>query len=192
LISTRIGVVVSLLLSIAALALAIVAFMSTIRDDGPTTGRLVQTQITNEYDGAPLPFPVDDFFIGRGTDGVLHALYLYPPGYFGHVRACKVVWEETSIVAVPARTYGPGLFVDPCGGARFTRDGKLVAGPADRDLDYFATLAAVDGTLVDTRKLLCGAGIEPAATTPEADAATETPTPVPGTKTCERVTRDTP
>ncbi|MDP9237192.1 MAG: hypothetical protein M3P30_07330 [Chloroflexota bacterium] len=190
-ISTRIGVVVSLLLSIAALALAIVAFMSTIRDDGPTTGRLVQTQITNEYSGAPLAFPVDDFFIGRGTDGVLHALYQYAPGYFGHARGCKVVWEQTSIVAVPAGTYGPGLFVDPCGGARFTRDGKLVAGPADRDLDYFATTPAVDGTLVDTRKLLCGAGLEPAAT-PDADAATPTATPAPGTTTCDRVSRDTP
>jgi hypothetical protein len=191
LISTRIGVVVSLLLSIAALALAIVAFMSTVRNDGPTTGRLVQSQITNEYGGAPLAFPVDDFFIGRGTDGVLHALYQYPPGYFGHARACKIIWDETSIVAVPAGTYGPGLFVDPCGGARFTRDGKLVAGAADRDLDYFATSPAVDGTVGDTRRLRCGAAIASSAS-PDADVATATATPAPGTQTCARVSRDTP
>jgi hypothetical protein len=192
LIGTRTGVVVSLLMSIAALALGIVAFMSTIRNDGPTTGRLVQTQITNEYDGAPLVFPLDDFFIGKGTDGALHALYLYPPGYFGHARGCKIVWDAASIVGVPAGTFGPGLFVDPCGGARFTRDGKLVAGSAGRNLDYFATLPAVDGTLVDTRRLLCGSALEQPTATPEADAATVTPTRLPGSQTCERVTRDTP
>lgn len=191
-ISTRLGVVVALLLSIAALALAIVAFMSNVRNDGPETGRLVQSQVTNSYEGPPLPFPVDDFFIGRGSDGALHAFYQYPPGYFGHIRGCKLVWDPTAIVAVPAGTSGPGLFLDPCGGARFTRDGKLVAGPADRDLDYFATSAAVDGTVVDTRKLLCGAVLAPAASpTPDADAPPPTSTPEPGSVTCDRVSSAT-
>jgi hypothetical protein len=190
LISTRFGVVVSLVLAVAALALAIVAFMSTIRDAGPIRGRLVQSQITNEYDGAPLTFTIDDFFIGRGTDGVLHAFYVYPPGYFGHTRGCRIVWDTAATVATPAGKQGPGLFVDPCGGARFTRDGKLVSGPADHDLDYFATSAAVDGTVVDTRRLLCGAGIVSSAT-PAEDQPTPTPTPEPGTKTCDRVSPDT-
>jgi hypothetical protein len=193
LISTRFGVVVSLLLAVAALALAIVAFMSTVRDDGPIRGRLVQSQITNEYDGAPVVFTIDDFFIGRGTDSVLHAFYVYPPGYYGHARGCKIVWDPAATVATvatPAGPQGPGLFVDPCGGARFTRDGKLVSGPADHDLDFFATSAAVDGTVVDTRRLLCGAGIVSSAT-PAEDEPTATPTPEPGTKTCDRVSPDT-
>ena len=191
-ISSRVGVVIALLLSIAALALAIVAFMSTVRDDGPTRGRLVQSQVTNEYEGAPLAFAADDFYLGRGSDGVLHALYVYPPGYFGHIRGCKIVWDPASIVGVPAGTYGPGLFIDPCGGARFTKDGKLVSGSADHDLDYFRTSAGVDGTIVDTRRLLCGDALKPAATpTPEPDAATATETPLPGTQTCDRVSEDT-
>lgn len=192
-ISTRVGVVVSLLLAIGALALAIVAFMSTVRDDGPVTGRLVQSRLTNEYSGAPLAFPIDDFFIGRGTDNVLHAFYQYPPGFFGHIRGCKLIWDPAAIVAVPEGTYGPGLFIDPCGGARFTRDGKLVAGPADRDLDFFATSAAVDGTVVDTRRLLCGAGLVPGVTaTPDAALPPPTPTALPGEKACDRVSPDTP
>ena len=189
-ISTRLGAVIAILISVAALALGIVAFMSNVRNDGPTTGRLVQSQLTNEYDGPPVSFALDEFFLGRGTDGVLRALYQYPPGYYGHIRGCKLVWDPASFVSAPSGTYGPGLFVDPCGGARFTRDGKLVAGSADRDLDYFATSAAVDGTVVDTRRLLCGGGLIPSASpTPDPEAPRPHNHPQAGTQTCDRVSQ---
>jgi len=183
-IRTRFGVAVALIISMAALALGIVAFMSTVRDDGSSVGRMVQTRLTNEYGGAPVAFPLDDFAIGRGSDGRLHAVYLYPPGYYGHVRGCRVVWDNNATLTAPSGSYGPGLFLDPCGGARFTREGDLVMGPADRGLDYFATSAGVEGAFVDTRRLLCGATNESDAT-PDADI-TPTATLAPGSKTCDR------
>ncbi len=187
--SARFGVAVSLVLSVAALAIGIAAFMATVRDNGDITGRLVQSHATNDYDGPPLSFPLDDFFIGRGSDGVLHAFYAYPPGYYGHVRGCKMIWDPAGAVSASSGVAGPGLYVNPCGGARFDRDGELVAGPADRNLDYFATAAGVEGTVVDTKRLYCGPPL-PSAATPESDE-TPTVTPEPGTETCERVSPNT-
>jgi len=183
LISARFGVAVSLVLSVAALAIGIAAFMATVRDNGDITGRVVQSHATNDYDGAPLSFPVDDFFIGRGSDGRLHAWYAYPPGFYGHTRGCKIIWDPMATISTAHGVVGLGLFVDPCGGARFNRDGELVSGPADRGLDEFATSAAVDGTLVDTRRLLCGSPPPPDATPESSSQASPTPQPV----TCERV-----
>lgn len=185
-ISSRIGAALAIVISIAALAASVVAFMANVRDDGPAVGRLVQTRLTNEYDGAPMPFIVDDFFIGRASDGRLHAWYVYPPGFYGHARGCKIIWDPTATISTGHGIVGPGLFVDPCGGARFDRDGELVGGPADRNLDEFATSAAVDGTLVDTRSLLCGSPLS-SNVTPESRAeASPTPPPV----TCDRVSPD--
>jgi hypothetical protein len=188
-ISARLGVAVALLLAVAGVAIGTTAFFAAERKTGDITGRLVQSRATNEYDGPPLAFPLDDFYIGRGTDGVLHAFYAYPPGYFGHVRGCKLVWDSIGTVATPRA--GPGLYVDLCGGARFDKDGKLVSGPADRNLDYFATTPAVEGLLVDTRTLYCGSPLKTEATT-VAGEATPTPTSTPETPvTCERVSPNT-
>lgn len=173
-IRTRFGVAAAVLISIAALALGIVAFMSTVRDDSPTVGRMVQTRLTNEYTGPFVSFPLDEFWIGPGHDGRLHAFYAYPPGYYGHMRGCKVVWDNAATLDVADGTFGPGLFLDPCGGARFTRQGELVGGPADRGLDYFETSAGVEGTFVDTRTLRCG--LTPGAASPP-PAMTNTPAP---------------
>ena len=189
-IGTRFAVAVALVLSLAAVALGVVALMSTIRDDGPQTGRLVQTRITNAYTGDPLFFPIDDFYMSRGADGRMHALYVYPAGFFGHDRGCRVVWDATTTLALPGSTKGPGLFLDPCGGARFDRDGTLLAGAADRDLDQFTMSAVPDGLVVDTRKLFCGAGPE-SASTPSIFATPTPATPEPA-RECTRVTRDTP
>jgi len=189
LISTRIGVAFALLLAVAGVAIGTTAFFAAERKTDDITGRLVQSRATNEYDGPPLAFPLDEFLIGRGSDGVLHAFYAYPPGYFGHVRGCKIVWDNIGVVATPHA--GPGLYVDPCGGARFDRDGKLVSGPADRNLDYFATTAGVEGTIVDTRELYCGSAIE-TLETPAAGESTPTPTSTPETREkCERVSPNT-
>ncbi len=178
-ISTRLGAAVSLVLSIVAVALGVAALMATVRDNGPTTGRLVQTRLTSSFVGDPLPFPIENFFMSRDGGGHIHALYAYPPGFFGHVRGCKIVWDATGTIIAGGSSYGPGLFVDPCGGARFDHDGRLLSGPADRDLDYFATSRSPDGIVVDTRKLYCGAA-----------AGGETPTPEP-VQTCPRVWPDT-
>lgn len=156
LISSRVGAAIAVVLSIAALAFAVVAFMSTIRDDSKPAGRLVQSRLTNEYNGAPIYFPLDQFYVGRDSQGRIRAFYVYPPGYFGHTRGCKVVWDSAAVIDTEKGTFGPGLYVEPCSGARFNRDGELIYAPADRGLDYFATQAAVEGVIVDTRKLYCG------------------------------------
>jgi hypothetical protein len=190
LIGTRLGVAVALMLGVAGIALGTYAVFATLRDDDGEPGRMVQTRLTREFDGEPMLFTIDDFYVSRGRDGRLYALYVYPPGYYGHARGCRVVWDGTMTVSVEGRIYGPGLFVDPCGGARFDRDGTLLSGPADRGLDRFATSAAVEGTAVDTHELLCG----PLVPTPTATATPRrSPTPAPTEEPdvhCERVSPD--
>jgi hypothetical protein len=172
-VTTRVGAAIALVLSIAAHAFAIVAFMATVRDDGPTRGRLVQSRLTNEDGGAPLLFPLDEFYIGRDSQAHQRAFYVYPPGYYGHSRGCKIVWDDGATAETLRGTVGPGLYVDPCGGARWNRDGELLSGPADRGLDEFATQPGVEGVIVDTRRLLCGAEyIPPPTFTPQPAQAT--------------------
>ena len=89
--SSRVGAAFAVVLSIAALSLAIVAFMSTIRDDSVKPGRLVQSRLTNDYTGQPVLFPLDEFFVGRDSEGHIRAFYDFPPGYYGHDRGCRVV-----------------------------------------------------------------------------------------------------
>ena len=188
-ISVRFGLALALVLGVAGIIIGTTAFFAAERKTGDITGRLVQSRATNEYNGPPLAFPLDDFLIGKGSDGALHAFYAYPPGYFGHVRGCKIVWDNVGTVATPKA--GPGLYVDPCGGARFDRDGKLVSGPADRNLDYFATTPAVDGMIVDTRQLYCGSALE-SQETPAAAEPSPTPTSTPEQpEKCERVSPNT-
>ena len=179
------------MLSVAALAVGVTAFMAAERKTDDITGRLVQSRATNEYDGPPLAFPLDDFFIGRGSDGRLHAFYAYPPGYFGHERGCKITWDATATIPTSTGVAGPGLYIDPCGGARFNRDGQLLDGAADRNLDFFATEAAVEGALVNTKQLYCGSAL-PSGETPGAGEASPTPTATPEEpETCERVSPNT-
>ena len=56
-------------------------------------------------------------FFARSTDPAFGGL---PP------RQCVVEWDESS-----------ALFVEPCGGSKWTRDGRYANGPAPRDLDRF-------------------------------------------------------
>jgi hypothetical protein len=177
-ISTRFGLAVTLVLSVVAVALAIVAFMSTIRDPKEQPGRMVQTRINNSYAGDPISFPIDDLFVSRDGDGMLHALYAFPPGFYGHMRGCRVIWAP----AEPGIDGVDGLFVDPCGGARFARDGRLLSGPADRGLDYFTLTPAVEGMVADTRTLYCGVAYEPPQVAPSPSVeATEQPALAAGT-----------
>lgn len=169
--SARFAVALSLLLAVAAVIVGAAAFMMAWSGDDDETGRLVSTRITNSYEGDPVLFLIDDFYFARGRDGRMRALYVYPPGFFGHTRGCKVVWIADEDLDGPGGERA-GYFVDPCGGARFTPDGLLAAGPADRGLDYFGTQPGVEGIIVDTRTLWCGALYEPPTPVP-----TETATP---------------
>jgi hypothetical protein len=178
LISSRVGAALAVIFSIFALALGVVAFMSTVRDDSAKPGRLVQSRLTNEYPGQPVLFPVDEFFAGSDSDGHIRAFYVYPPGYYGHVRGCKIVWDNAATRDTEKGKVGPGLYLEPCGGSAFDRDGELVSGPADHGLDEFTTQAGVEGVIVDTRKLFCGPNYVPPPTA----------TPAPATATAEAAT----
>ncbi len=189
-ISSRVGAALAVVLSVIAVALAVVAFMATVRDDGTTIGRLVPSRKDNDYNGDPLAFPLDEFFIGRGSDAKLHAFYVYPPGFYGHTRGCKVVWDPSVTISGSKGRSGPGFYVDPCSGAHFDRDGDLVDGEADRGLDHFAVLPGVEGAVVDTRTLYCGHEL-PQLATPESSDDTPTPTPAPNATKCDRVSPNT-
>lgn len=189
-ISSRVGAAFAVVLAVVAVALSVVAFMATIRDNGDTIGRFVQSRKDNQYTGDPVLFPLDEFYIGRGTDAKLHAFYVYPPGYYGHGRGCKVVWDPLATLAGASARSAPGFYVDPCSGARFDRDGELADGDAERGLDHFATLPGIEGAIVDTRKLICGKAL-PVIATPGSGDETPTPTPEPKDKTCERVSPNT-
>jgi hypothetical protein len=70
------------------------------------------------------------------------------------------------------------VYIDPCSGARFDGDGRLVSGPAERGLDEFQMQGDVEGMVVDTRKLFCGAPYE-APPTPTRTLSPPTPTTTP-------------
>lgn len=169
-IGARLAIAVAVVLGTAGVILGVAAFMLAVTEEEDGRGRLVQTRLTNSYEGEPVLFALDDFYFARGDDGVMRALYVYPPGFYGHVRGCRVVWLDDD----PEATDDAGRFVDPCGAARFSPSGDLISGPADRGLDYFETSPGIEGIVVDTRMLLCGAPFETPAPRP-----TETPAPSP-------------
>ena len=159
-IGTRIGAALALALSVAAVALGAAALMTALRDDDQEQGRLVQTRLVPS-ESAPVLFPLDEFYASTGEDGVLRALYLYPPGFYGHNRGCHIVWAADALGLPQAQE--PGAFLDPCGGARFARDGTLIDGDAARGLDRFKTEPGIEGIIVDTRTLYCWRSVRDAA-----------------------------
>jgi len=155
-IGTRTATALSLLLSLVAVALGITALALALREQASDPAAdLIQTR-TASVPGDPIMFPLHDFYLSGDADGRPIALYLYPPGFYGSVRGCKVLWVRDDMVAVDGAVAGPGLFVDPCGGARFDREGRLVAGEADRGLDRFRTFTEIGGEVVDLSVLYCG------------------------------------
>jgi hypothetical protein len=160
-IGTRTAAAVSLVLSVAAVAIAVFAFATAVTNDDDGPGRVVQTRVINVRDGEPIPYTLDDFYLSSDRGGRAVALYMYPPGFYGRTRGCRVVWISDDVQNAGGRRFGPGLFVDPCGGARFDRDGTLLFGEAERDLDRFRVQPEVEGFLVDTRELYCGRASRP-------------------------------
>lgn len=181
-IGTRRAAAFSLMLAVAALAVGAAALMAALRDGGAERGRVVQTRLLPS-ESEPVLFPLDDFYASTGSDGALRALYVYPPGYHGHTRGCKVVWIADAV----GGGFSLGAFVDPCGGARFDRDGALVSGPAERGLDEFKTAPGIEGVIVDTRTLYCGAALD--AGSPESTPATPSPGRA-AREECDRVSTD--
>lgn len=180
-IGTRVATAFALLLGVAATAVAFTALMYALRDDGDAPGRLVETRLDASHEGFPVQFPLDDFFLSLDDDGRIHALYVYPPGHFGHMRGCRVIWDGGVSHEKEDGEITRGLFVEPCGGSRFMRDGALISGPAERGLDHFGLTPTPRGFVVDTNVLYCGP--RPLADpTPGA-----TPTPIPEREECERV-----
>lgn len=185
-IGTRLAAAFALMLSVIAVALGVAALLATLRDEGPERGRLVQTRLLPS-EGEPVLFPLDDFYSSNGADGAFRALYVYPPGFHGHTRGCKVVWIADTAFG------SAGAFVDPCGGARFDRDGAWLSGPAERGLDEFKTEPGIEGVIVDTRTLYCGAALGPAsaASTPAATPTAASATEPEARDECDRVSPDT-
>ncbi len=202
-INARTAAAMALVLGVLALALGVGAMAVALRSDESSPGRLVETHL-QPFEGDPVLFHLDDFYLSAGGDGRLRALYLYPPSHFGRMRGCRVVWVASEVVVADGQRHGPGLFVDPCGGARFDRHGDVVQGPAERALDYFGTQPGFQGIIVDTRTLYCGSQAEAAATgqaaspTTAAESASRSGTATPhassggtaGAETCERVSPD--
>jgi hypothetical protein len=159
-INVRVAAALALLLGAAGAALGVIALFAALRDDDAAEGRLVETRLA-PFEGDPVYFPLDELYVSTDESGTIRALYVYPPGYFGHVRGCRVVWIGNEVVENSGHRFGPGLFVDPCGGARFGRSGEMIQGPADRGLDYFTTKPGLGGVIVDTRELHCGETYQP-------------------------------
>ena len=177
-IGTRVATAFALLLAIVAVALGVTALAVALGDDSTEPPSLVQTRIA-VVDGDPVAFPLHDFYLSGDGEGRPLALYLYPPGYYGHVRGCRVLWVADDLVALEGGLAGPGLFVDPCGGARFDREGRLVAGEADRGLDRFRTFTELGGEVVDVSVLYCGP--EGPSGVPVVPATPTVPPPPPAT-----------
>jgi hypothetical protein len=176
LIGTRTATALAFILSIAALALGVTALALSLREDDDGLPEQIQTGI-DRVDGDPVPFPLYDFYLSGDERGVPRALYMYPPGYYGHIRGCKVLWVASDVVEIAGERAGPGLFVDPCGGARFDRVGRLVAGAADRGLDRFDVATEVGGAIVSLDVLYCGE--EAPTDVPVVPVLSATPSPAP-------------
>ena len=183
-IGTRSATAFALFLAICAVALGVTALALALQeDDEASSAQVVETRIAR-VDGDPVAFPLHDFYLSGDGEGRPLALYLYPPGYYGHVRGCRVLWVPSDTIQVDGLFAGPGLFVDPCGGARFDREGRLVAGDADRGLDYFRTYSELGGEVVDLQVLFCGPdGPLGVPVVPATPTVPPPPAPPPGTAT---------
>jgi len=69
---------------------------------GTYGGRPVQTRVNTDYQGGPILFPIDDFYIGYNSRLEFSAFYAHPPGYYGHQRGCKVIWDPNATIETEA------------------------------------------------------------------------------------------
>jgi plastocyanin len=153
---------------VGMVAVSAVWFLQS-RDDAP--GRVVEAGPPAAYQPLmPIPFALDDFYLMPLDGGEFVALYVYPPGHFGHVQGCRIHWQPdatyqayhsgTGATPVPASqstlVEATGLWVEGCGGSKWDSTGRYLFGPAGRDLDRFPVEVTDAGNIrVDTRRLQC-------------------------------------
>ncbi|MGD9891660.1 MAG: hypothetical protein AB7R89_17440 [Dehalococcoidia bacterium] len=160
---------------IAGMLMVSAAWFFQSRDDAPS--RIVEAGPPAAYQpNMPISFALDDFYLMALESGEFVALYAYPPGYFGHVRGCRIRWEPDATFSAlrpiglppgdelatpnPEGPFEPieatGLWVEPCGGSKWDSTRRYLFGPAPRDLDRFPVEVTDAGRIsVDTRRLQC-------------------------------------
>jgi hypothetical protein len=100
----------------------------------------------------PKAFSKDGFDLIRLDDGRFVALYVYPPGYFGHAQGCTIRWNP--VPNLDSNFHEPALWMEGCGGALWDPSGHYLFGPS-RDLDQFPVTVHAGHVFVDTRQLQC-------------------------------------
>jgi hypothetical protein len=105
------------------------------------------------------------FCLIKTPGGELRALYTYDTNAVFRSQGCVAEWRPDFPYTNPATgEVSQGWFRDSCGGSTYDRQGKLVFGPAPRDLDRFpVTISSKDGVEqieVDTRVLICASAEE--------------------------------
>jgi hypothetical protein len=127
-------------------------------DDGPVRGTLVHLGSPDYLASfTPQPFCVElhHFCIAHPETGHPVALYTYDPHPLFRGMGCEVRWQaDAGFQNGPVTIHG--LFTDPCGGFEYDSSGRRVFGPSPRDLDTFPVEVTDAGTIVDTRRLICG------------------------------------
>ena len=142
--------------SLLAVMLASTALAVSLLHSHDTPGRVVQFEPAFEDFPLldPLEFPLDDFYLMRVGGDEFVALYVYPPGFFGHVRGCRLHWEpQTKFDGVT------GVWTEGCSGSKWDARGRHLFGPPGRDLDRFPVRVTRRGgrweVQIDTRRLQC-------------------------------------
>jgi hypothetical protein len=119
------------------------------------SGRLVDAGPVSAFKALqPKAFSQDDFDLIKLSDGRFVALYVYPPGYFGHAQGCTIRWNPEPDLD---RTFHqPAMWMEGCSGSLSDPAGQRLFGPS-RDLDQFAVTVRAGHVYVDTRTLECPA-----------------------------------
>jgi hypothetical protein len=162
-----------LVLAGLALLLAAAALGLSLRRTTQGPRRLLELAPPQSYTARqPIPYTLDDFELMKLDDDSFVALYMYPPGFFGHTQGCTIRWHpETTFHATQypnGATPGPsgqgvevsavGLWDEGCGGSKWDVAGHKLFGPAPGDLDRFPITVRDGRVWVDTRHLSCAAG----------------------------------
>jgi hypothetical protein len=165
--------VVPLVLTGVALLLAATALVVSLRRTAPAPGRLLELAPPQSYTARqPIPYVLDDFELMKLDDGSFVALYMYPPGFFGHTQGCTIRWNPDATFGATqypsGATPGPlgqgvevsavGLWDEGCGGSKWDATGQKLFGPAPGDLDRFPVTVRAGRVWVDTRKFGCAGG----------------------------------
>ena len=94
-------------------------------------------------------YPEQQLFLVRQDATVLAFSDRTPWVPPSRAEGCVLRWQpEATFVAGDGTEY-TGLFKDPCSGAAFTQDGKLLYGPPERGLDSFDVTVEGGQVVVD-------------------------------------------